>query len=307
MRPAHLLKKVAPDWVKALSRPGFRAFGRITFPLRQMPNFLIVGTKRGGTTSMLKYLQGHPAVLPMWPGVENAKKTHFFDQNWNRGTAWYRAHFPTDLQRSRVQRRTGIRPITGEAAPYYMFHPLVLERISATIPGVKIIVLLRNPVDRVISHHNERVNAGTEELSFWDALQAEDERLRGERQRIIDEPGYYSVRHDFCSYLARGRYLEHLEPWLDAFHRGQLCVVRSEDMYADPGATLAEVHRFLGLPAVPPEAPHRFNYIPSQAVDPAVREWLEDYYRPHVHALERRLGRSFGWAGLSLPAALDTP
>lgn len=292
---AERLKDVSPRWAKEASRPMFRAFGRATQRNRRFPDFLIIGTKRGGTTSTFKYLQRHPCVLPMWPGVENAKKTHFFDQNFHRGAAWYRSHFPTDAQRHRNVRLHGEPALVGEAAPYYMFHPLVLDRVRATIPDVKVIVLLRNPVDRIWSHYHERVHNGTEHLPFREALDAEEERLKGEEERIVAEPGYYSERHDFCSYLARGRYLEHLGPWLDAFYPHQLHVVKSEDMYRDPRTTIVEMQRFLRLPEIPPETPHRYNYIPTNKMDPETRAWLADYYRPHVAALEARLDRSFGW------------
>lgn len=292
---AAFLKRVTPDWAKELSRPGFRAFGRVTVDLRALPDFLIIGTKRGGTTSMLKYLQRHPDVLPMWPGVENAKKTHFFDQNYARGPRWYRSHFPTDLQRRRVRRTTGVWPVTGEAAPYYMFHPLVLGRVAKTLPNVRVIVLLRNPVDRIWSHYHERVNAGTEQLGFREALEAEEDRMRGEAERIIAEPGYYSERHDFSSYLSRGRYLDHLEPWLDQYYPAQLHVVRSEDLYRTPETVLPAVHRFLGLPEIAPPTPHRFNYVPASKMAPEDRDWLAAYYEPHVEMLEKRLDRSFCW------------
>jgi hypothetical protein len=295
---ALVAKNSAPDWAKELSRPVFRGVGRATASYRVLPDFLVIGTKRGGTTSTIKYLRRHPAVLPMWPGVENAKKTHFFDQNWHRGELWYRSHFPTEAQRRRLQDRVGVRPLTGEAAPYYMFHPLVVDRVRQTMPSAKIIVLLRDPVERIWSHYNERVRMGTETLGFREALDAEAERLAGEEERIRREPGYYSERHDFCSYLARGRYLEHLEPWLDAFG-DQVHIVRSEDLYTEPERTLTAAHRFLGIPEHPPESAHRYNYVPHPSIDDESRAWLVDYYRPHVHALEARLGRSFEWNGVS--------
>ncbi len=292
---AHFAKQHAPDWAKEAVRPVFRVAGRATVGLRPAPDNLIIGTKRGGTTSLYKYLTGHPNVVPMWPGVENAKKTHYFDQNFHRGERWYREHFPTTLQRQRVERRTGAPTVTGEAAPYYMFHPLVVDRVRSQLPDVKILVLLRNPVDRIWSHHHERVNAGTEVLSFSDALAAEEGRLAGEVERMLADPRYYSVQHDFCSYLARGRYLEHLEPWLRAFPAEQIHVVRSEDLYRTPHTALPAVHRFLGIPEIAPEAPHRFNYIPASRMDPADRAWLADYYAPHVKDLEERLARTCDW------------
>ena len=292
---AAFLKRVAPASAKELSRPAFRALGRATVAARGFPDFLVIGTKRGGTTSMIKYLRRHPAILPMWPGVENAKKTFYFDENYHRGDQWYRSHFPSNLQRRRVEKHVGVRPQTGEAAPYYMFHPLVVDRVAETMPQVKVLVLLRNPVDRIWSHYNERVNAGTETLTFREALEAEEGRLRGEAERIIAEGDYYSERHDFCSYLARGRYLEHLDPWLERFYPNQLHIVRSEDLYRQPQAVLPQVHRFLGLPEVPPPAKHRYNYVPASEVEPDMREWLADYYAPHVSDLEKRLDRSFEW------------
>ena len=243
---------------------------------------------------MSKYLKRHPNVLPMWPGVENAKKTYFFDRYWDKGLDWYRARFPTQRQRDRVESETGSPAITGEGAVNYMFNPLVPARVQQTIPDVKLLVLLRNPVDRCWSHYNERVHNGTESLSFRDALDAEEERLAGEVERMTADSSYYSERFDFCSYKARGRYLEHLEPWLDMFYPDQLLIVRSEDMYADPARTMIEVQQFLGLPEVM-LTPHRYNYIPSDTLDPEIRAELSDYYRPHVAALEKRLDRSFHW------------
>jgi hypothetical protein len=259
-----------------------------------LPDYLLIGTKRGGSTSLFKYLNQHPNVLPMWPGVENAKKTYYFDRYYFRGPNWYRAHFPTTTQREAVLQRTGSPAVTGEAAVNYMFNPLVPPRVLETLPDVKLIVVLRNPVDRIWSHYHERVNAGTEHLSFLDALDAEEERLAGEVERMHEDPHYYSERFDFCSYKARGRYLEHLEPWLDLFSPDQLHIIRSEDMYSDPETIVLEAQRFLGLPEQPVRT-HRYNYLPSDTLSPELRTQLSDYYRPHVQALEERLGRSFDW------------
>ena len=299
-----LLKSATPAQAKEVVRPVLRGVGLATSASRAHPDFLIIGAKRGGTTSLIKYLQLHPAILPMWPTVENNKKTHYFDRNYHRSDAWYRAHFPSNRQREHVERRLGVRPLTGEAAPYYMFHPLVLEHVLETKPDMKVLVLLRDPVDRVWSHYNERRQAGTETLGFEDALEAESGRLAGEEDRIRRDPRYYSVRHDFGSYLARGRYLEHLGPWLDAFEpSGRIHVIRSEDMYAEPQETLGSVHEFLGLPVVPPPAPHRYNYAPAGRPDSSTEAWLADYYRPHVEALEHRLERQFHWRHFDEPDA----
>jgi len=291
-----VLKRHAPTWSKEVARSGFRRYGMLTSARRPLPDYLIIGTKRGGTTSLWRNLMQHPEVLPMFPAAENLKSPHYFDIHWDRGETWYRSYFPTERARSSRAREGARGAVVGEASPYYMFHPLAAERVSRAIPHVRLIVLLRNPTDRAYSHYRERRHEGTEPLDFRAALDAETERLAGEAAKIVSRPEYYSRHHDFSSYLARGRYLEHLSPWLDLFSRSQLLILRSEDLYTDPHAVLAEVHRFLGLSEQPSGSGfEHMNYLPRPGMDPATRAWLDDYYRPHVAALEARLERSFGW------------
>jgi hypothetical protein len=266
----------------------------MTAGARPLPDYLIIGTKRGGTTSLWRYLQQHPSVLPLYPEAENVKSPHFFDINWAKGEAWYRSHLPTRRHRARVEQQHGVC-VSGEASPYYMFHPLAAQRAASCCPAAKIIVLLRNPVDRAYSHYRERRKNQVEPLSFRAALEAEEGRLAGEVSRILESPAYYSEKHDFYSYLARGRYLEHLRPWLEAFPREQVLILRSEDMFSDPHSTVAEIHRFLGLPAVPLHDVQPFNGMPTQRLEPQDQMWLADYFRPSVAELERYLGRSFAW------------
>lgn len=292
---AQHIKRYAPAEAKKVVRPLIRAYGRATSRTRPLPDFLIIGTKRGGTTSLLKYLRLHPQVLPMWPSAENAKKTWFFDDRYGRGEHWYRSHFPTRQQRHRVARRHGVPVLSGEAAPYYMFNPCVPARVAATMPDARLIVVLRNPIDRAWSHWRERRASGAEPLGFAEALAVEDIRIAGEESRLLADPDYISTAYDQFSYRTRGRYLEQLERWWRVLPREQMFIVRSEDMYADPNSALAGLHEFLGLPVVPVTTPHRFNYLPSEPLSPDTRSELADYYRPHVLALEERLQRNMHW------------
>jgi hypothetical protein len=295
-----LVKRLLPAWAKEPARRGARLYGTLTSSHRPFPDYLIIGTKRGGTTSLWKSLLAHPQVMAMFPPQENLKSPHYFDIHYARGPAWYRSYFPTTRSRTRhVGSADGShqrRAVVGDASPYYMFHPLAADRVSQTLPGTRIIVVLRNPTDRAYSHYRERRKEGTEPLEFREALQAETERLAGEEQRIVSEPGYYSTAHDFCSYLARGRYLEHLEPWLSRFDASQLLILRSEDYYADPTAVLRQVFAFLGVATdARGLTDTHLNLLPGPEMDPETRSWLDDYYRPHIVALEQRLGRSFDW------------
>jgi Sulfotransferase domain len=288
-------KRASPAWAKDSAAPTFRAWGRLTARHRPLPDFLIVGVKRGGTTTLLKYLQRHPGVLPMWPAVQNSKKTWFFDDNYGRGSAWYRGFFATEATFDRVGDELGYRPVTGEAAPYYLFHPLVADRVAETLPGARIVVLLRNPVDRAYSHWNERRNAGVERLSFGEALAAEPGRLAGQTERLRAGAVARSAPHDWFSYLARGDYEPQLRRWTAALAADQVLVLRSEDLYAQPAATLSVVHAFLGLPKTDPPDAHRYNQLPVAPLGPALRRRLAAHFEPKVEAVESMLGRSLGW------------
>jgi hypothetical protein len=254
---------------------------------------------------MFNYLLQHPLVAPMFP-AQNLKSPHYFDINYGKGLAWYRSHFPTAAYRARLQRRHGRPPVAGEASPYYLFHPLAAERVHSALPDVRLIVLLRDPVDRAFSHYRERVNAGTETLGFEEAVEREPERLAGEVERIVADPAYYSHAHDFCSYLARGRYLEQLRPWMERFGRERCLVLRSEDFYANVAGTYGRVLEFLGLPPFDPDSRHRHAVVavPTPPLAQVTRERLAEYYAPHNRALEEYLGMDFGWKA-SWPSASD--
>ena len=116
-------------------RGGFR---RLTGPLRGMPSLLLIGTQKGGSTSLFNYLVQHPDVLPPL-----GKEVHYFDFNYGKGVNWYHGRFPY-----RYQLGGGVR--TLDATPYYMMHPLAPERAAGLLPDVKLIAVLRNPIDRAL-------------------------------------------------------------------------------------------------------------------------------------------------------------
>jgi hypothetical protein len=270
-------------------------YGERTSDQRPLPDFLVIGTKRGGTTSLWRYLIQHPLVPRLFPAW-NTKTSHYFEENFHRGEAWYRSHFPTIRQRAALERRHGAPPKAGEAAPLYMFHPLGSSRVATVMPGARIVVLLRDPVERAYSHWKERRTEGTEPLGFAEALAAEESRTAGERDRMIEDPGHFSTAYDWYSYRARGCYLEHLKPWLDLFDPAQLLFVASETLYREPAATYARVLDHIGLPPHDLPAYDVFNDRPGKGMDPAVRAELSAFYKPHNAALADRLGMTFDWS-----------
>lgn len=279
-----------------------RAFGTATAARRPPPDFLIIGTKRGGTTSLYHYVLQHPNVAPMFPSARylpmrsDTKGVHYFDTGYHHRSAWYRSHFPSAAARRRHAEHHGTPVLTGEGSPYYLFHPLAPERARAMLPGVKLIVLLRNPVDRAFSHYNEQRRRGHEPLpTFEEAIDAEASRLAGEEGRLSADPRYVSFAHEHQSYVTQGRYLEPLRRWRRHFPAEQLLVLRSEDLYKDPQAACDEVVSFLALPPSLLVSQKSWNAAPAPEMRADTRRRLTAFYAPLNRELEDYLGRGLGW------------
>lgn len=246
-----------------------------------LPGYLVVGTKRGGSTSLSEWIAEHPQVAPCRTG----KGSHFFDVNHHRGEAWFRSAFP---------RQAGDWRITGEGSPYYMFHPLAAQWIAETLPQVKLIAVLRDPVERAWSHHKYEAARGLEELGFVEALDAEPSRLAGERERMIADPSYDSFEYRYHAYLARGHYAEQLTHLGTFFPPEQVLVLKSEDLFANPTTELSRVWDFLGVDQVALDGlrAHKVGASKSSVPEPVV-ERLADYYAPHNEALFALTGIDF--------------
>jgi hypothetical protein len=290
------LKRHVPKPLKQATRSALRQYGIRTADQRALPDFLVIGVKRGGTTSVWNWLVRHPHIAPLFPAAQQIKSPHYFDIHFARGLDWYRSHFPTRAALARVEQYAGRRPITGEASPYYLFHPQVAARVHEVIPSAKLIVTLRNPVDRAYSNYWERRGSGAEELAtFEKAIDAEEARLQGEEERILADPSYYSHHHDCHTYLARGQYVEQLQRWRALFPREQLLVLLFDDLRRDPAAAYRRIQDFLNLPQVDlPHLPHH-NKLPVPPMAASTRERLMDFYRPWNMRLREELEIETDW------------
>jgi hypothetical protein len=247
-----------------------------------LPDFLIIGAQKAGTTSLFHYLEQHPQMRsPL------RKEIHYFSNNFAEGVQWYRAHFPLQRQLSRDQ-------ITFEASPSYLFNPLAPSRIAELTPKAKLIAILRDPAKRAISHYLHSKRHGREPLSIEDALAQEEQRLAEPLANSrFDDP---ACRH--LSYKRRGHYWEQLGRFRAIYPPSQLLVLSSDELFADPELVLRRVAEFIGI-----DPSFRFtdlvarNAAPNRApVSPGVYEELERYFRPHNEQLFRMLGQDFGWS-----------
>ena len=255
-----------------------------------LPDFMIIGAHRAGTTSLYDYLSQHPDVV----GAAR-KEVHYFDVNYDRGRSWYEAQFFTAAQPDQHVRQRGQVPVTGEASPYYMMHPLVPARVRETVPGVRLIVVLRDPVARAYSHYRYELAHGFETLSFAQALSREPERLQGEEDRLLRDPAYISFAHVHHSYAARGLYLKQLERWLEVFSRSDLFVVEAEDLFCRHGSVCDELLAFIGLrPWRSPRYPWR-NRQEHDPLHPDIKQELGRFFAKHNESLYDFLGRDLQW------------
>jgi hypothetical protein len=175
-----------------------------------------------------------------------------------------------------------------------VFHPSAPERVASLVPDARLIVLVRNPVDRAYSHYQHEVALGREPLPFDEAIEQEDERMKGELERMRD-PRYFSHAWWNFTYLARGRYAEQLERWLERFPRERLLVVPSDDLLARPAETYRHVLDFLGAPPHDLESYPRIFSRDYEGMDERTREKLGEYFAEPNRRLYELLGRDLGW------------
>jgi len=243
----------------------------------KFPNFIIVGGQRCGTASLYNYLISN---LDVTPAVK--REIHFFDKSYGRGLTWYKTQFKNSL-------------CIGESTPYYMFHPHSLRRISNDIPDVKIIILLRNPVDRAYSHYGLEIRMKKEHLSFEDAIYEEPDRLKGELDKMINNDKYYSFSHQQFSYLLRGIYISQMKNVFRYFKKNKILVICSEDFFKDPHKTLKQVSKFLKI-SDDYQFPFKvYNKGNNSPMNENTRERLSKYFKNYNKELYSFLGKDFGW------------
>ncbi|NEP80265.1 MAG: sulfotransferase domain-containing protein [Okeania sp. SIO3B3] len=261
-----------------------------------LPSFIIIGAQKSGTTSLYNYMIEHPQILPA-----AQKELHFF--NWrskrgNRETAegvdWYLSQFPTIA--------SGKDLITGEATPDYLLDPYTPQKMFKLLPDVKLIVILRNPVDRAISqyYHNRSIKKRMmEPLSFQKAIEKEPERINNEKSKLMLDENYRSLFHRKYSYLERGIYIEQLEKWMGIFPRENFLILKSELFFENRDLTLRQVFNFLGLPDHQVTNKKKYNDLHSKKfykpISEKIRSNLAAYFKPYNQKLEEYLGMKFNW------------
>ncbi len=268
-----------PRWQGSATRSRWRRalgtrFRLLSAGRRALPGFVILGAQRAGTTSLYDWLCSHPQVTSA-----RFREMHYFDQHYDRGRRWYRSQFP--LARS--------GRMSGETSPYLLFHPLAPGRAGRDLPASSVfIVLLRDPVERALSHYWHERRMGTETEPLERALELEASRLEGETERVAS--GRTSFAHRHYSYAARGEYAPQLCRWFDTVGRDRVLVLESERLFADP-ATPSSVLDRLALAPMDRAFPALNAARRTDAAGAAARARLERHFERHNEALFDLLGR----------------
>jgi hypothetical protein len=264
--------------------PRVSCWRMLTSAVRVLPDFLIIGEMRCGTSSLYAYLREHPQIVRPW-----TKELHYIDRSYARGQRWYRANFATraGMLWHRLRHSRGL---TFEATPDYLIHPGAPRSLAGLVPNAKLIAL-----DRAYSHYQFNVRNERERHPFAKALRKEEQRLAGERERILANPAYRSNRMRRYTYAARGRYLENLKAYERHFPREQMLIVKSEDLFERTQETYDAVLAFLGLSPWTLRRPESVNTASYSRERPAGYAELCDYFAPHNQRLYQYLGRDLGW------------
>ncbi len=283
-----------------------------TADLRPEPELIIIGVKRGGTTSLFRDLERHPAMCPLVPSArrlplrENMKGAHYFDSDLGHSERWYRSHFPTTITRRWRTRRVGAS-FTAEASPYYLFHPLAADRAAAALERTRFAVLLRDPVERTVSHWAEQTRNGVETLSLPDALDAEAGRVGTDARRLAAGSLGESHAHEQQSYASQSEYAASIERWIAAVGRSRLDVYFAEDYYREPTSVLDPITASIGLEPLPRTggATHRNAAPRPSTIDADVEAALRARFAPDVERITELIGRRPPWPRFA-PAAAPT-
>jgi len=266
-----------------------RHFYYLTGPIRVLPDFIIIGCQKCATTSLYDYLVQHPSILSA-----AQKEIHYFDSNYNIGITWYKSFFPTVFSKN-MQKLYKRKFVTGEASPMYIFNSIVPKRMSKVLPHVKLIAILRNPIDRAYSHYNMQVKNGYETLSFEEAINSEEKRISGEREREEQNENYVGINLRDYSYLSRGLYVNQLKSWMNYFPKNQFLILSTEDLEDNPNLIVNQIFEFLEIPPYKIHNLQKLNVGEYKSMNTSTRMKLIDYFKPYNEQLNRLLNRNFDW------------
>ena len=264
-----------------------KLYRKLTSKFRTLPYFIIIGVGRAGTTALYSYLIQHPSIHPALNDDNKlASDIHFFEYMISDDIQWYRSHFPI----------LSSKQITGEFTSTYIYHPDVPKRIFNLLPQIKLIVILRNPIDKAYSTYYQQFRYGECSTTFEETIEAEFQRMN----LLKKFPEINSSNPDFSNSVAHniirhGIYADYLENWLNIFNKDQLLILNADDLKQYTEKTLEHVFNFLNVSNHNIKNTSKISARKYPSMDNSTRKKLIDFYKPHNQRLNKLLGTSFQW------------
>ena len=274
-----MLKKIYWNSIK-------RNTAGITGPFRVLPDFIIIGSMKCGTTSLYYDICEHPCV-----SAAAYDEIGFFDSNFHLGLNWYRSMFPTKGQIDDVRRKEGVA-ITGEDTPFYFWNPIAAKRIQKILPNIKLIIILRNPIDRAYSEYQDLVSRESNSPSFETFIENE---INTRKKGIIITEENFEIFNQNDSYLLKGIYIDQLKIWAGLFPKEQIFTLSTESLNSDPTASMESVFQYLNLPDYKIKKPQHQKQKKYTPMDSQTRKLLIEFFKPHNERLFKFIGKEFDW------------
>ena len=259
----------------------------ITGPLRVLPDFIIIGSMKCGTTSLYYDICEHPCVSPA-----AYDEIGFFDSNFHLGLNWYRSMFPTKRRIEDIRRKEGVA-ITGEDTPFYFWNPVAAKRIQKLLPNIKLITILRNPIDRAYSEYQDVVSSESNSPSFETFIENEINTRRKDSSLITEEN--FEIFNQKNSYLLKGIYVDQLKIWAGLFPKEQIFTLSTENLNSEPITALESVFQYLNLPDYKIKNIQRQKQKKYVPMNSQTRKILIEFFKPHNERLFKFIGKKFDW------------
>ena len=267
-----------------------RGFRMLTSSIRMLPDFIVIGSSKSGSWSIHNYLLQHPSV------GYSARNLQFYVHVYSDKINWYKSHFPTKIHKSFAEFINKRKFLAGEHSSMYIHHPLIPQRTKETVPNVKLIVTLRNPVARAYSNYHHMVRVGYERRTFEEAVFSEMRRMEiiKENESIrTSDPNFAS--QVLFNYLRHAIYVDNLEKWFRFFPREQFCIIENGNLSKNPQSVMDEIFKFLNLPSFKLKQEERWNVGKYEKMKESTRKTLLDFFKPYNERLYKLLGCNFNW------------
>ena len=263
-----------------------RHFFGITNSLRVLPDFFVIGPGRTGTTSLYHYLDQHPSL-----SKSAYDELGYFNDNYHLGEYWYRSLFPSIFTKYMIKLKTNYF-MTYDVTPSYVRGPWNAKRIKKLFPSTKLIIVLRNPVDRTYSHYHLSEQFG-ETRSFEEIIKEDMNNILNWNVDLKDDR-YFATKVE-KSFLARAFYAEQLSVWFKLFSKNQIMIVSSEKLSSDTKNTMNDIFQFLNLPKFEIPNTKKVNVSQYSKMNSDTRKLLINFFKPYNKLLYTFLGVNFDW------------